>query len=157
LEDLSIFHDDKIDHVIFQDDGVWVNHIQQVGIKKCIELIRDTYWRSYEQYLVRLILKTKKIFTRQKATELLHEYFKFISVFGIEPGIKGDPDDIFLDNGDFESENCSEKYLELYAKLAKEVKTPYKKQVQRAVLTMLQKHSKINSHNLDSQIQVADT
>lgn len=80
----GIYHDGcKI--FLNDEDLGWEEHYEKDGVKTLISYIKDQYWDKYELYLINRMNSHKNLLTRQKAKELLIEYYTFLRAFSLKP------------------------------------------------------------------------
>lgn len=92
---VGIMYDAKTKKMYLYDENTWEDLQEKPGVKKLIMHIRDLYWNTYEKYLVRKIRTHNNILYKQKARELLTEYYTFLYSFDLKPDCHQEEDDAY--------------------------------------------------------------
>lgn len=88
LEHLSPLYESKTNQIRIYDGNDWLSYRVNCGIKYILNTIKTCYLDAYECYVIRKILDDKSsLFDKQRYTELLDEYFKFLASVAISPCI----------------------------------------------------------------------
>lgn len=82
---LGVMYDIKTKKMYLYDEDEWEDLHEKTGIRKLIVHIKDIYWNAYESYLIDRLNKHKNLLARQRAKELLKDYYTFLFAFGIQP------------------------------------------------------------------------
>lgn len=120
--------------MLLNDEDVgWEQHYEKEGIKTLINYVKEQYWDKYEAYLINRMKHHKNLLTRQKAKELLKEYYIFLRAFGIRP------------------ENLDEQAFLIWADAVKE-KVSVTKNIYKEALEMVKINSSSNIKALNFEI-----
>ena len=164
FEDLNIIYDPKLDKLkIF--DGEWKEFLLLKGVKTIVETIQTYYLDAYECYLIRRNRDdTVSLSSRNQCLELLEVYYKFISVFDIEPYIKGKSDnkilyssdderyDIDYESHDIENHSIVDKLYPLYCKTRDKIKKTEANSIIKSVVDIIKRNSSVNIEELNMKI-----
>lgn len=155
FEDFSIFYNSDLDYITLFDNGEWKNLIHKRGIREMIAIIQAAYLNVYEKYLIRRTKYTQNLRVRQRCEELLLDYYKFISLFDLDPYVTGKCDDDILDNGKYDSYMEAEKFYEKYNSLKRSIRVSQQRYLVTSILKIIHKHSKNNVSKLHNTIASA--
>jgi hypothetical protein len=155
FEDFNIFYNSDLDYITLFDNGEWRNLLHHKGIREMILIIQAAYFNVYEKYLVRRVKYSTSPRLKQHCEELLKEYYKFISIFDIDPYIKDKCDDDIFDNGKYDSFADSEKFYDIYQSLKKTLRVSQQRYLITSILKIVHKHSKMNLSKLNLKLSTA--
>lgn len=151
FEDLNIYYDKNSDKLKIYD-GEWEEMLIHKGVKKILETIQSYYWDVYEGYLLKKYHRETNSYNRQKYSELLVEYYKFIGCFDVEPYIKNKDDETILGvQGATDFTICDEIYP-MYIKTRDNIKKSDINEVKKMVLDIIRKNSNRNVTELNKRI-----
>jgi hypothetical protein len=157
FSDVSIYHHPHKDFINMMDNDEWIEMIQSNGIVKALEVVRDNYLKYYEFYLVKMVIKSPSHYRRQKASELLNEYFQFLGVFNVKLGLEGYDDNSIIENNKSDDYVISEKYCNKYNEVKKTIKNSYKQQVRLDIIKILKEHTDEIAMKLGSVLTLPET
>ena len=164
LEEYSFFYDPRTERICFYVDSQWESNRKYNGLQFLIKTITLYQLESYEVYLIRKIYgPASNMHTQSKLDECLTLYYRFISVFDIEPYVYHKHDYEIMDSIESvasESDNkdtveanrivdaCRKRYI-----LARDGVTPsVKKALQKEVFDIVRTNSNSNIRALNRRI-----
>jgi len=140
IECFNIIFDKKINRIKMYRDKQWEPFLLNIGIGELISLIKSYFLDTYENYLVRNIHGTNlNIVYRNSLSNHLNEYYRFISIFDLPPGILGLTDkeilgyDLKENNPNYLEEYCYKIYTDIKNELKIAEKTAIKKQISNII------------------------
>lgn len=114
---------------IYDGDGEWEEFVFENGVKELIEKIQFSYLDYYEELLLEKISEDPNFIERQRAKELLEEYYVFLVSFEVKP---------YLINGTMEKiKSYNDKYYKLYEKIKNTVRLTQAKDIKRSVYNIV--------------------
>lgn len=151
FNDFNIIYDTKMNKIsILDDDGEWKETLIQEALYEIIYLVQDNYFDEYETYLIKRT-KYGQSYDAQCAKELLREYYRFISIFDLQPFcIKDDTN--FLKDVEYGSTTIKDEFYPMYLSIKDNVKLGEKKNVHKTVLDIIKRNSAKNLNNLNTSI-----
>lgn len=90
----GICYDAKTKKLLLYDDETWETLREKTGVKRLIEYVKEQYWDKYEAYLISKMKNHKNLLLRQRAKELLQQYYLFLRAFNMKPNDM--PEDIYI-------------------------------------------------------------
>ena len=160
MDTFNMIYDSNIKKLkLFDDEGEWSEHILQKGVQNIIRVIQEYYLERYECYLIRKI-RSVTLRERQHMEELLHEYYKFIAIFEIEPVVKHKRDrDILYDFGTPEAASYPrdrvdivEEFMKKYRKICDTISHREAISVRKHVVDIIKVNTKRNIDELDKKV-----
>jgi hypothetical protein len=146
IENFNIIYDKKCNKLKLYIAGEWKYEDVDSGIMKILEITRDNYWTRYEYYLIRRIKNSDyNVYERQKAKELLEEYYKFIACFDIQPGVQEIDDDSEIMDG-WSGDSFVMEFRDLYYKIDNMLDKYTIKQIKTKVTDTIKNNT---AHNID--------
>lgn len=158
LSDMNFIFDHEMNKIKLMNDGQWTEYFISNGLKTIIEKIKEYFWDAYESYLIRKIHnKLISLHQRQKAKELLQEYYHFLAMFEVLPYAHNTPnnkidyvssDDAFWECNN-ESFEFADECMTYYNKLLDDVTLKTSKAMKNDLIAMLKRISKRNVSDLN--------
>lgn len=164
FENLNIMYDDKFNKLKLYELGTWNESLVISGIRTLLTKIQEFYFDQYECYLIRKIEFSRMEGQRkQELKEHLHEYYKFIGCFDIDPYVKGKNDSEIIYNQDDErydpfkeytDENTELpiRYANIYNKIRDETMKSQLNKIKKEVVDIIKKNSKKNIDDLNKKM-----
>lgn len=159
MKEFNLMYDDKVKKIRCYDDGEWTDYFVPKGVKLVIKAIQDYYLTAYEFSLIRKI-QTARPHEKQRAEELLQEYYKFIASFDVDPMVKDKKDrDILYERFTSEWSNCrsqsavvAEKFTELYWKIRDNLTKKETDAIRKHVFDILKQNTRHNIEKLNKNV-----
>lgn len=152
FNDFNIAYDTEINKIsILDEDGEWKTSLEGQALQEIVYMIQDNYYDEYETYLIKKI-KLSHAYDAQCAKELLREYYKFISVFDLEPFCTKD-DSNFLPDILYGNNHIHDEFYPMYQDCKRTTKLQEKKTVQKTVLDIIKRNCAKNLKNLNATIR----
>lgn len=82
---IGVMYDAKSKRMYLYDEDEWEDLQEKPGIKKLVSHIRQLYWNTYEEYLIKKMRSHNNMQQRQRAKELLEDYYVFLNTFALKP------------------------------------------------------------------------
>jgi hypothetical protein len=114
---------------IYDGDGEWEEYVFEHGVKELIEKIQFSYLDSYEELLLDKICDDPNFIERQRAKELLEEYYIFLVSFEVKPYLTRGTTDKLMSYND--------EYFKVYDKIRNTVRLTQAKDIKRSVYNMI--------------------
>lgn len=160
LDAFNVVYDKDIQRLKIYSGGEWSEFITLRGIRRIVETIQDHYLHRYECYLIRKINKHgESHFLRQRARELLDDYYKFLSVFDVMPFVQNHRDrDVLYDKTDdrfFKASGTTElcdSYMDKFKKISNTLTKQELNKIQKSVCDIVKQNSKRNVDELNKQV-----
>lgn len=133
---IGVMYDAKTKKMYLYDEDAWEDLQEKPGIKKLISHIRQLYWNTYEEYLIKKMRTHHNMQQRSKGKELLMEYYTFLNTFDLKP-----------DN--LHNEDIYKIWTETTAK----VKVSTKKEIYKNVVNVIKNNSASNISILNKDIK----
>ena len=121
-------------------EGVWEEMLAQNGLIRVLTTIQDNYLDAYEIYLIRTIETTPSYREKARHLELLKEYYKFISSFGLPARVDDMTNGHILNNRSV-SLDLSERYWSIFAKIRDNQKRREVCKMKRDVIEIIKRNS----------------
>ncbi len=128
VDTLNVVYD-KTPNKLSIYDGEWETHVFEHGVKELLEKIQLFYLDSYEELLLDKIAEDPNYIEKQRAQELLKEYYTFLVSFEIKPFLTRGTTDKMID--------YNEQYYNFYSKTRDNVKFTEVKELKRSVYNMI--------------------
>jgi len=160
LDAFNVVYDKDIKRLKIYSGGEWSDFITTRGIKRIVETIKDNYLDRYECYLIRKINNTNEThWCRQRARELLDEYYKFLNVFDVMPHVHDNIDrNVMYDKSDDRfyrasdrTEYC-EKYMDRFRKVGEDITKHEINKIQKTLFDIVKHNTKKNIDELNKQV-----
>lgn len=160
LDAFNVIYDNDIKRLKIYSKGEWSDFITTRGIKRIVDTIKDHYLDRYECYLIRKINNANEVYrARQRARELLEDYYKFLSVFDSIPYVQNHRDrDVLYDKYDdrfyraSDRKDLCEQYMDKYRKISEVITRQEATKVQKMVCEIVRHNSKKNIDELNKQV-----
>lgn len=114
---------------IYDGDGEWEEYVFEHGVKELIEKIQFSYLDCYEELLLDKISDDPNFIERQRAKELLEEYYIFLVSFEVKPYLNRGTTDKLMSYND--------QYFKVYDKIRNTVRLTQAKEIKRSVYNMV--------------------
>lgn len=145
--DLNILYDRKQNKLSYiEDDGKWKVSLVDKGLGLLVEKIKDNFLNYYECYLIRQIIKDNA------QIDLLKEYYKFLSVFHIEPITFTSDDSVILENDDYDKYTCKAKFYAVYCETKGNITNTERNRIRRQMIDVIKRNSVSNEDRLSMDI-----
>lgn len=166
FQNLNILYDEKFNKLKLYDLGKWNDVLVTNGVRTLLTKIQEFYFDQYECYLIRKIEYSGiPAYEKQVFKERLHNYYRFLGCFDIDPFVKGKNDSEIKYNMDddrndpyapYTDENRAVpiKYLDMYVKVCGETMKNDIIRIKREVIEIVKKNSKKNVDDLNKKIVV---
>jgi hypothetical protein len=152
--EVNVLYDNKAKKIRLYQDGVWDDDMVMIGVKKLIISIKQIYLDSYEKYLIRKLKDVDLHFSKRgMVKELLHEYYKFIGSFNIDPFVKSKRNgDILYTAADESSHSIEEEFMKIYTKVSGDIIKSEMKQTHKDVLDIIKGNTKRSIDDLNNKV-----
>lgn len=162
MSDFVVRYDDDRYHVLLED-GNWEMYLQNNFVKYLIDMIVSYYLEAYEIYLIRKLELPGNAGLMEKPAiaASLEEYYKFISVFDVDPYVRGKVDrDLLQDDAsddeptfhDVEAHRVVDKYNETYMRMKESASASFKRESVKLVVDIVKSNAKTNVKELNKCI-----
>ena len=150
FEDFNVLYDSEQKKVKLYSTS-WSPYLVDTGVKKLVETIQDSYLYAYEMYLIKKIYggKITNYPELTKYKNSLEEYYKFMSIFDIQPYCVDKTNNEILGNND-ESYEIQDKIFTIYNNV-KTSKGEINK-MKKTVLEIIKSNSKQNVKELNKKL-----
>jgi len=130
IDSLNVVYDKTPNMLSIYDDGSWETYAFEHGVSQLIEKIKISFLDKYEEFLLDKLDMDDNPRERQKAKELLQEYYNFIVSFELRP--------LIVECTTREKiRNYNDKYFALYQKIKDNLKLSRAKELKRNVYQMV--------------------
>lgn len=129
IETLNVVYDKAPNKLSIFDDGAWETYAFEHGVIQIIDKIKTIYLDNYEEFLLDKLSLDDYPRERQKAKELLEEYYNFIVSFDLRPLIVESQRDKIIE--------YNEKYYHMYNKVRNNIKLSHAKELKKTVYNMV--------------------
>ena len=129
IDTLNVVYDKVPNKLSIFDDGTWETYAFEHGVTQVLEKIKTSYLDNYEEFLLDKMSMDDYPRERQKAKELLQEYYNFIVSFDLRPLIVESQREKIMEYND--------KYYNLYNKVKNNIKLSHAKELKRNVNQMV--------------------
>lgn len=155
LEEFNIFYDEKVNKIALFESGMWEKLLYKNGVTKLIRNIQYAYLNAYETHLIKKIEYGQVSYQEQaRLSELLHEYYKFLSAFGLKPQSVACHDDsdlvgIATSRGSYD---IKDKFTSKFCKISENMKQAEITKIGKEILDILKRNSKRNIEDLNKKM-----
>lgn len=151
FEHLNIIYDNQMNKLQLYECGCWKSTLIDQGISLIVSLIKDYYLDSYECFLLRKIKSNLySAFDKQKARELVIEYFKFLACFELDPFCLNANDGEILHDDQFkDSYDMNEEFYPLYKEAMDTLSKSEINKIKRSILDIVKRNSNKNVSELN--------
>ena len=153
FEDFSIYYDKLAERVSVYDQDEWKKTINAKGAGILVKSCKVNYFDYYENYLIRRNRLSRNLQLRQKALELITEYYKFIAIFDLEPGVCDQSDRDILYNGSSTSTDVSSEFMDLYKKTKATIKAKDRNSILNKVIRIIANNTKANVNDFEAKMK----
>ncbi len=151
FEDFNVLYDADMNKVKLYSRS-WSPYLIDTGVRQLVQIIQDSYLYAYEMYLIKKIYDGKEVNCQEinKYKLSLEEYYKFMSIFDIQPYCIEKTDDDIIENGCDDSYEIQDKVSKVYNNL-KLLKSEINK-LKKTVTDIIKKNSKSNIQELNKKV-----
>lgn len=143
IEDMNIIYDDSGKRLRLYD-GEWKSLRCKCAIKELLNAVKSYYLDAYEVYLIRKLRNTiVSLYDKQRITEMLNEYYKFLSCNEVYPYVK---DCSELD------EDTRDEYYSKYRKIFDGITNGERTRTYKEVSDIVVRNAKQNLSELNKKI-----
>jgi hypothetical protein len=130
IDTLNVVYDKTPNMLSIYDDGTWETYAFEHGVSQLLDKIKMWYLDNYEEFLLDKLDMDDNPRERQRAKELLNEYYNFIESFDLRP--------LIVECKTKEKiRNYNGKYFAVYEKVKDNVKLSHAKELKRNVFQMV--------------------
>lgn len=129
IDTMNVVYDKTPNKLSIYDDGVWESHEFENGVTQLVEKIKLSYLDNYEEFLLDKLDTDDFPRERQRAKEMLEEYYKFIVSFDLRP--------LILESQRSKIIELNARYYNMYVKVKNNIKLSHAKELKRSVLQMV--------------------
>jgi hypothetical protein len=130
IDSNNVVYDKTPNTLSIYDNGSWKSYAFEQGVLQIIDDIKTYYLDNYEEFLLdKMSMNVTYPREKQKAKELLEEYYNFIVSFELRPLIVESSNPKFV--------NYNEQYYNIYRKVLDNIKLSHAKELKRAVYQMV--------------------
>lgn len=148
--DFNILYDKKRNKISYvEDDGEWKVSLVDKGLSLLLEKVKESFLDYYESYLIRKIRKKAEA---ELSTDLLHEYYKFIAAFHIQPITYAAQDSTILENDDDNLFSCVDEFYPIYRKIKQGLKDSERARIRKMTLDVITRNSCLNEDRLSTDL-----
>jgi len=144
IDTLNVVYDKAPNKLSIFDDGAWETYAFEHGVTQLIDKIKTIYLDNYEEFLLDKMSIDVYPRERQKAKELLQEYYNFIVSFDLRPLIVESQRDKIMDYND--------RYYNLYNKVKNNIKLSHAKELRRNVYQMVKSNCSASMLELNKRM-----
>ena len=128
IASINVVYDKTPNKLSIFDDGTWETYAFEHGVEQLIDKIKITYLDKYEEFLLdKMCISYPQ--EKQKAKELLEEYYNFIVSFDLLPFIVESQRDKIID--------YNKQYYYIYDLVIKNIKLSHAKELKKNIYQMV--------------------
>jgi hypothetical protein len=149
-EVLNIIYEEDLNKLNMFSCGEWKGFLLASGTKHLIEKIQAYFLNAYEIYLLRKI-HGDSVYDKQKNTEHLMQYYRFLCCFDITPFVMDSSDaDILGDSNT--GYDLQERYYSKYKSLKDDIKLSESNRIKKQVYDIIKRNSRKNIVELNKRV-----
>lgn len=153
---INIMYDSVTTNIHIFRNHKWEQYIEEKGLTEIMQCIQEVMYDVYECYLIRKLNSLDdegRVVLRIPFEELLCEYYKFITIFDLEPYIKDKTNQDILENDDEnESNTICDKYYPKYIQAQNTVTIRMCKETKKRVLDIVKRNFKASLEMLNKEV-----
>ena len=155
FEKLNVLFDKAVKRFKFYRGKDWESHLEDLGAKELVSLIKSYYLDTYEIYLIRNLHQDEgPKLDRSKLKEHLEVYYQFISIFDLMPHVQ-DFSDIEIVGHNLIEHNeqyLAGYYFDVYFKQKEQIKLSEKNRVKRRIINIVKDNTIHNLSKLNQTV-----
>lgn len=160
VDKVTRIEDTEIMNILYEEDlnklnlfscGEWKSFLLESGTKHLIEKIQSYFLNAYEIYLLRKIHDTN-IFDKQRNTEFLMQYYRFLCSFDIKPFVMDSTDEDILGPSHRGGYTLQERYYTKYMALKDDIKVSESNRIKKQVYDIIKRNSRKNIVELNKKV-----
>jgi hypothetical protein len=144
IDTLNVVYDKTPNKLSIFDEGSWETYAFEHGVVQLLDKIKTNYLDNYEEFLLDKLSMDYHPRERQKAKELLEEYYNFIVSFDLRPLIVESHRDKIIE--------YNEQYYNLYNKVKNNIKLSHAKELKRSVYQMVRNNCSASMLELNKKM-----
>lgn len=145
IDTLNVVYDKAPNKLSIYDDGTWETYAFEHGVCQLLDKIKMCYLDNYEEFLIDKLDIDDNPRERQRAKELLNEYYNFIVSFDLLPLIV---ECVTRDK----IKEYNNKYYKVYDKVKDNIKLSHAKELKRNVFQMVKNNCTASMLELNKQM-----
>jgi hypothetical protein len=144
MDTMNVVYDKTPNKLSIFDEGDWETYAFEHGVVQLLHKIKTTYLDNYEEFLLDKLSMDDYPRERQKAKELLQEYYNFIVSFDLRPLIVECKTTKIID--------YNEQYYKIYDKVKNNIKLSHAKELKRNVYQMVKNNCSASMLELNKRM-----
>jgi hypothetical protein len=144
IDTLNVVYDKTPNKLSIFDEGDWETYAFEHGVIRLLDKIKTTYLDNYEEFLLDKLSIDDYPRERQKAKELLQEYYNFIVSFDLRPLIVECKRDKIIE--------YNEQYYKVYDKVKNNIKLSHAKELKKNVYQMVKNNCSASMLELNKRM-----
>jgi hypothetical protein len=154
IEKMNVLFDKTVRRLKLYSCGDWDSYLEDIGCKEVVKLVKSYFLDTYENYLIRNLHCDDTSQNRVKLREHLEIYYRFISIFELDPAITNLTDEeilghVLIEDNEFYLANT---YSKLFYDQKKEVKIGDKNKCKRKIANIIKENTQHNLSQLNRTI-----
>lgn len=160
VDNINVIYDDSLMKLKIYNNDSWESHLIESGLQELITIIKANFLDTYETYLIKKIYDSNTTaLEKTKNRESLFEYYKFISIFYVEPYVKGKTNEELLTNNigdceshDIDSNSIQDELMPKYHEILNSTMKSETSKIKKDIIEIVKRNSKNNIKELNKKI-----